>query len=63
MPEIYDEKDIKQIFLDFIKQFKYKIKLLIIYLGKNDENNCNSNDKSNEDNGFEDESEENEDIE
>jgi len=61
--EISDEKEIKQIILDYIKQFKYKIKLLIIYLGKSDDNNCNSNDKNNEDNGVEDESEENEDIE
>lgn len=61
--EISDEKEIKQIILDYIKQFKYKIKLLIIYLGKSDDNNCNSNDKNNEDNGIDDESEENEDIE
>ena len=63
VPEISDEKEIKKIFLDYIKQFKYKIKLLIIYLGKSVDNNCDNNDNGNEDNNIEDESKENEDIE
>ena len=40
--EIFDEKEMKQIIIDYIKQYKHKIKLLIIYLEKADENNNNS---------------------
>ena len=35
--EIYDEKDIKENIINYIKQYKYKIKLLIIYLEKEEE--------------------------
>jgi hypothetical protein len=43
--EITDEKEIKNIIIDYIKQYTYKIKLLIIYLDKtdNDRNNNNNN--------------------
>ena len=34
--EISEEKEIKQIIIDYIKQYTYKIKLLIIYLDKSD---------------------------
>jgi len=40
--EISDEKEIKQIIIDYIKQYTYKIKLLIIYLDKDNENKDNS---------------------
>ena len=36
--EISDEKEIKQTIIDYIKQYTYKIKLLIIYLEKSDDN-------------------------
>ena len=36
--EIYDENDIKKNIINYIKQFKYKIKLLIIYLEQIQEN-------------------------
>ena len=39
--EISDEKKIKQIIIDYINQYTYKIKLLIIYLDKNVFNNDN----------------------
>ena len=41
--EITDEKEIKNIIIDYIKQYTYKIKLLIIYLDKND-TDTNNND-------------------
>ena len=40
--EISDEKEIKQIIIDYIKQYTYKIKLLIIYLEKSDDNKDNN---------------------
>ena len=36
--EIYDENDIKMNIINYIKQFKYKIKILIIYLEQIEEN-------------------------
>ncbi len=44
--EITDEKEIKNIIIDYIKQYTYKIKLLIIYLDKTDPdtNNNDNND-------------------
>ena len=42
--EISDEKEIKQIIIDYIKQYTYKIKLLIIHLEKDNKNN-NENDE------------------
>ena len=39
--EISDEKEIKKIIIDYIKQYTYKIKLLIIYLDKNVNNKEN----------------------
>ena len=41
--EITDEKEIKNIIIDYIKQYTYKIKLLIIYLDKTD-TDTNNND-------------------
>ena len=58
--EISDEKEIKQIIIDYINQYKYKIKLLIIYLEKCDENNDNNIEDKDDDI---DEIEENEDNE
>ena len=47
--EISDEKEIKQIIIDYIKQYTYKIKLLIIYLERdNNRNNENDEDDKNE---------------
>ena len=43
--EITDEKEIKNIIIDYIKQYTYKIKLLIIYLGKTD-TDTNNNDNN-----------------
>ena len=40
--EINDEKDIKQNIINYINQYKYKIKLLIIYLEKSEESEDNS---------------------
>ena len=37
--EISEEKEIKQIIIDYIKQYTYKIKLLIIHLEKDNTNN------------------------
>ena len=39
--EVSDEKEIKQIIIDYIKQYTYKIKLLIIYLDKTDNRSVN----------------------
>ena len=44
--EISDEKEIKQIIIDYIKQYTYKIKLLIIHLEKDNINDNEEDDKN-----------------
>jgi hypothetical protein len=48
--EISSEKEIKQIIKDYINKFTYKIKLLIIYLEKDDEDKINISENINNNN-------------